>query len=239
MTPDPTEGLLPHYDDQWHFMAVRQLVIALRSWRDGLTARLEETNYTALDNPYRDYYGEDFYEQVYSETTCSQAAIGILAPMLEGVFAAEFRCLSLYFKGADRSHHRWKLAKENFWDPHQVSEDGARKKQPDLGRGIHQLVVALGIQNYFPNDLESVCDAIFVYRNRSLHLGLEWPEVERMKFLHLVKERGWERWFEYSTSDEKPWMFSMSDTFVDHAIRTAELVSNGFEQIRQVSWRAE
>jgi len=57
--------------------------------------------------------------------------------------------------------------------------------------------------------------ALFSYRNKIFHHGLEWPLEERVKFLKTASSKGWtEDWFAQSTSIGEPWIIYLSDVFI-------------------------
>ena len=70
--------------------------------------------------------------------------------------------------------------------------------------------------------------ALFTYRNRMFHHGFEWPMNERKKFDEMIREEGWPpEWFRKSESGGEPWIFYMSDQFVQHCLTTIDQVLEG------------
>jgi hypothetical protein len=63
------------------------------------------------------------------------------------------------------------------------------------------------------------------YRNKNFHLGFEWPTAERAKFKKRISAENWPKdWFEQSSSGHKPWIFYLSDVFIEHCFDTIEAV---------------
>ena len=48
--------------------------------------------------------------------------------------------------------------------------------------GILQLLDAIDMADHMPDDLRPMLSALFEYRNKMFHLGLEWPLEERQRF---------------------------------------------------------
>ncbi len=87
---------------------------------------------------------------------------------------------------------------------------------------VRKTLAAFDIAAGFPADLDSVLEALFTFRNASFHNGYDWPEDERAKFAAKVKAKGWQQWFTQATDDGKPWIFYVSDTFIDVCIDRAD-----------------
>ena len=84
--------------------------------------------------------------------------------------------------------------------------------------GIVQLADASGLRAHLPEDLELVLQALLSYRNQILHNGLEWPLERREKFANQVAN--WPKgWFEKAESNHKPWVWYMSDVFIQRVLR--------------------
>ena len=76
---------------------------------------------------------------------------------------------------------------------------------------------------YLPADLKITLNALFTYRNRMLHHGLEWPSNVRIAFGNFIKGFP-STWFSSSTSGGDPWIFYMTEDFVPHLLKTVEKV---------------
>jgi hypothetical protein len=65
--------------------------------------------------------------------------------------------------------------------------------------------------------------ALFAYRNRMFHHGLEWPMDERRQFTDRMK--AWPAgWFSVAESGGDPWIIYMTDSFVSACVATIEQV---------------
>lgn len=158
------------------------------------------------------------HASVYHDAARSAAAVGMLAPFIENLFTGIFRGIGKM--GADALGHvpdssRSSRALALFWDPHHYLGDGEVKS--DLIRGIVQLADASGLRPHLPQDLEQVLQALLGYRNQVLHNGLEWPLEHREKFANQVTK--WPKaWFEKAESSHKPWVWYMSDAFIQRVL---------------------
>ena len=146
-----------------------------------------------------DHHIELLQASVYQSATHSMAAVGMLAPLAESVFRNAFQCI-----GEDLPRH-------------------------DLARNIIEVISgeSHGLAEYMPENLKPTLEALFQYRNKMFHNGLEWPPQERRAFTNNVSE--WpDGWFGSATVDVEPWMFYMSPEFISHCIDTTEDVIRGF-----------
>lgn len=163
---------------------------------------------------------------IYLNAAHSMAAVGMLAPFAESIFYQ-------WFKGVQRTlnpqeyakanHVRWQRSTEDQWDCHFFWKNDRR--QEHLVEGIFQLADAVGLLPRLPSDLRLTLEALFEYRNKMFHCGLEWPLHEREKFQNRIKEAKWPSdWFSIATSGDSPWIFYMTDTFINHCLMTIEKV---------------
>lgn len=158
------------------------------------------------------------HTSVYHDAARSAAAVGMLAPFVENLFTGIFRGIGKL--GVDALGHgadspRSERARALFWDPHHYLGDG--KVKGDLIRGIVQLAEVTELKPHFPKDLEPVLQALLGYRNNILHNGLEWPVDRREKFANQVAR--WPKgWFEKAESNHKPWVWYMSDMFIQRTL---------------------
>jgi hypothetical protein len=94
--------------------------------------------------------------------------------------------------------------------------------------GIVELADAIGLAADLPAELRKTLAALFGYRNKMFHLGFEWPESQLAAFERRIESDGWPGdWFDRATSAGKPWVFYLSDTFVDHCLATVEQIFSG------------
>ena len=137
----------------------------------------------------------------YQDAAHSMAAVGMIAPLIESAFRAVFCAI------------------------------GNELPPGNLVRNIVKRVDEVGMKQYLPPDLEPMLSALFTYRNRMFHGGFEWPSEELKEFERLLGEKRWPTdWFSGATSDDEPWMFYMTSSFVDHCLEMAEQAIRGIVQ---------
>ena len=83
------------------------------------------------------------------------------------------------------------------------------------------------MKKHLPADLDDILSALFAYRNKMFHCGLEWPEQDRKDFDNLIRSRGWTDYFSTAQSGGDPWIFYLSRDFVDHCLDTVDKVIEG------------
>lgn len=210
------------YDLEAQLIAVRAFLAASREAEAGQAAEitaLAERAEKARSEHVVGMWTDAVHASVYHDAARSAAAVGMLAPFVENLFAGIFRGIGKM--GVDTLGHvaddaRSARAKALFWDPHHYLGNGEVKS--DLIRGIVQLADASGLRVHLPPDLEPVLQALLGYRNQILHNGLEWPLERREKFANQVAR--WPKgWFEKAESNQKPWVWYMSDLFIQRVLR--------------------
>ena len=163
------------------------------------------------------------HDSVYQGAAHSMAAVGMLAPFIESVFCGGFETIREEFFEDDspydaHPHARWVGATRNQWDCHFVYK-GGRQAKGSLVEGIFELAEAVGLHPYLPTDLKPMMKALFAYRNKMFHWGFEWPPEERDAFAkHIAAEQWPSDWFATATYDGKPWIYYLTDVFVDHCL---------------------
>lgn len=159
---------------------------------------------------------DEVHTSVYHDAARSAAAVGMLAPFVENLFVGIYRGIGKMGEdvlGHDPDSERAVRAVARFWDAHYYY--GKSEVRDDIVTGILQLAAASGLEPHFPTDLKAVLEALFGYRNKILHNGFEWPVEERESFGNRVKN--WPAgWFQSATTNGRPWVWYMSDTFVAH-----------------------
>jgi hypothetical protein len=162
-----------------------------------------------------DEWVDRLQSSVYQDAAHSMAAVGMLAPFIESIFHQGL--LAIGERLADLGQipstvQRFTKVGQKFcWDCHRTWHDGRPRK--DLVEGIIQLSDAVRISRHFPADLRRMLTALFQYRNKMFHNGLEWPQAQRNAF---DKNRAeWPpEWFASSTRDDKTWIVYLTDTFI-------------------------
>jgi hypothetical protein len=222
--------VFPNYDPRTQLDEIGRLLDCIFTWRNELRGTVEEkrqemgeaTSGSIDHHLAHDTYNSLGWHSICRDAACSQAAVGALAPFVEGLLVHVFRYLGECIeKSIPRNvHHRWKLDSKEFWDPHVVSENGAKREEPDLVRGTCQIFKALQLQ-FGTDPVESLLKALFTYRNRVLHHGYEWPLEECEKFIVKMRNENWDKWFGVARADGKPWIVYANDTFVSMCVKSA------------------
>jgi len=112
---------------------------------------------------------------------------------------------------------------EKQWDCRFVSKGGK-----NIVAGILELAEASGLAADLPSDLPATLSALFAYRNKMLHFGFEWPNSKRNAFAKTIVEQHWpQEWFSQWTSDGKPFIFYLTDAYVDLCLKTINSIIPG------------
>lgn len=173
---------------------------------------------------------EHLQASVYQDAAHSMAAVGMLAPFLEGLFDAAFVAVRrsnskdqpLDFAGTRAAH----VDDPDFWRCRIAW--GSSGPADDIARGIVQLAECVGLGTFLPADLSATLKALFTYRNRMFHLGFEWPLTKRTSFEELIVAEGWPpEWFERATHNSQPWIIYLSDVMIAHCLDTIEAILVG------------
>lgn len=226
----------PPYDAATSLQVLHEILERGFTWRNELAADIAEPDFGAIPAEYQsDMLVDSMYTHTYRDAACSHAAVGALAPFFEGVFHHEFAALRDVFGGrkAVNKCHRWRLNPDDFWSPSAVSDDGTFRENPDIARGVRQLIKALDISNYFPDEVHETVNALFTFRNCALHNGYEWPVHVRSKFFKIVSEhKQWTDWFYWSTCGGELWIVTLTDPFVSDCLKIAGATIKGFKDLR-------
>ena len=177
-----------------------------------------------------DDWVDHLHASVYQDAAHSMAAVGMLAPFVESILYQSFIGLHRNLSANTvpfSSHPRWQWSTEQQWDCHFVyAKNGQRSK--NFVEGVLQLAEAVGLTAHLPSDLRPILEALFKYRNNMFHEGFEWSKDERQKFGKYIKDKNWPSdWFTVATSGSEPWVFYMTDTFIDHCLVTINQVLRG------------
>lgn len=170
------------------------------------------------------------HASVYQDAAHSMAAVGMLAPFVESIFCQSFRGIRQHFfaLATSYSHHpRWERSSNNGWDCHFLYH-AKGKRRTDLVAGIAQLADAVGLISHLPNDWKPTLRALFAYRNKMFHCGFEWPVNERSSFEKYITKDQWPSgWFAKATSGGSPWVFYLTEVFLDHCLATVDRIIDG------------
>ena len=172
-----------------------------------LSNRIEEANAVARRTTGRanddatDYWVELAQMSCYQEAAHSMAAVSMIAPLIESTFRAAFRSI------------------------------GDQLPQRHLAANIVKHVEKLSMTDYLPADLQPTLEALFKYRNEMFHGGFEWAPENLKAFEKELDQNHWPtEWFSKATSDDEPWIFYMTPTFIDHCLKIAEAVVRGVKK---------
>jgi hypothetical protein len=219
----------PDYDPHQHLETILDMLKVLLRWRDIFKDRIQE----AKKNGDSDAYIEGCIEGTYAHIGYCHTAVAALAPMFEGMFAHEFMVLRLINgdKVPDGEHRRCKKDAEVFWNP-KLSVNRKDELEQNVQQGSVQILTALNLIKRFPPKFKSATEALFTYRNRSLHDGYEWPKEKRVKFKKLIDGHGWGDWFSWARENGDPWIAYMNDEFIRECFNVAGDSVVAFEAIR-------
>ena len=194
-----------NYDAQ--LVAIHGLLHRQERADQELSDKIKEADKVARRTKGRDNeYAVDVWVELaemscYQDAAHSMAAVGMIAPLVESAFRAAFRSI------------------------------GNELPQGNLVKNIVKRVDEVGMKEYLPPDLEPTLSALFTYRNKMFHGGFEWPSEELKEFERLLGEKRWPPdWFSRATSDDEPWIFYMTSSFIDHCLEKAEQVIRGIVQ---------
>ena len=150
-----------------------------------------------------DHLIELFEYSGYQDAAHSTAAVGMLAPFVESSFREAFR------------------------------EFGREWQEKDMVRNLLKSISEMGWGKYMPEDFAVTLTALFEYRNKMFHHGFEWPPEMRKSFARRIETSGWpSKWFSSASTGDDPWMFYMTDTFIDLCIDKIQKIAIGIEKLK-------
>lgn len=187
------------------------------------------TSIKALEEEARTYRGphhehvvdehvDAIWRATYSDAAISLSAVGMIVPTIETIFAQAFHALGEKYVAknmAPPDHKRWRRAKEHpdRWNVQRYF--GKDENRVDIVSGLPQLCEATGVSIHLgPDDLDWIV-ALLSYRNRMFHGGLEWSSQQRQMFVALIEARGWDQYFVWSTTNDRPWICYLRDEVID------------------------
>ena len=197
-------------DDEATTREIRELDAAARAARGTYAEHLVDLSVDAM------------HGSVYQDAAHSMAAAGMLAPLLETILVRLFARIGEQawpVVASDRLT-RTGEADPNFWNAQvYFSREGEKS---DILNGVKQLVAASALAPHLPADFDTAFGALVTYRNRMFHNGFEWPVDVRAKFQAMIEREGWDAWFSSSVSDHNPWIFYMTQAFIDRSLSLFE-----------------
>ncbi len=222
-----------NYDDQ--LVAIRKLLRVHRDLDQARRADIQRSeNRAQLSSGFDNQYAverlvDQLNDSVYDDAAHSMAAVGMLAPFIESLFQQAFQGIGRLLPKNPQS--RGGRGKRNHpgtkrWDCHYVWAKPKWTRGGNIVTNIMDIAADVGLS--LPSDLKRTLEALFAYRNQMFHCGLEWPSDQREKFQTRIMQSGWpSNWFSVATSNEKPWVFYLTDTFIELCLDTVEEVITG------------
>lgn len=160
------------------------------------------------------HWVDTLHGAVFQDAALSMSAIGMLAPLIESLFVSIFRGLQNQSQIADAADPRAKATHDSYWNPKIVFNEGVQRM--DIVAGIKQLATSTGLHCFMPDGYLKTLSAVFAYRNNMFHNGFEWPPEARERFANRIKNDSWpDTWFSQAMHDGKPWIFYMSNDFIE------------------------
>lgn len=189
--------------------------------------------------PYQDsVWADGVFESFFHDAANSMAAVGMLAPFMEALFVRIFQYIRDQDKQSGQAtfgNQRKQASETDYCNPYFVFESRGRRK--DISKGITQLADSVGLADLFPDNYQKTLDALFSYRNKMFHNGFLWPEDEREKFQKMIQERHWPSdWFYTTNQNEKPYIFYMSNEFIEHCLKTIDGILDGISAFEKDRW---
>lgn len=227
--------VFPDYDPDAQLIAVSTIIRSLTNVLEEKEKSFDETDYSKLNPDYAgEFYAEDICNLGFLETAVSHSAVAVIAPFLEGLFCHEIAALhSNGFQGKTQ-HPRSK--EKGFWNSKLVFNNNSGEMEPcGIVKGVHQILEALELLKFFPDNFKEMLEIIFSYRNHVLHNGFEFKIEQRNKFKREIEEKGWGEYFSWCTSDGKPWIASMKRNFMLKCFEFCIKVKEATEQMKGIS----
>ena len=221
----------PNYDAWSQLRAIREMIDTVFTWRNSLHGEISDAEHDWRNSPggmaemAEEAATTDLYLQsVYRDASAVQAAVGALAPFLEGFCVHTFQYLGRLHgdAGAPSDHVRWKVAKSVFWNP---------RKPNGLIQGLRELRDALRVGDWLTDDRLNTLDLLFTFRNRSFHFAYEWRPENITAFETCVEQRGWGDDVAWAKSDGTPWIAYLNDSFLCRASATTTDIVRGFVKV--------
>ena len=221
----------PDCDPDTQLIAISTIITSLTKTLEEKEKSFDKTDYSKLNPAYSgDLYADDLCNLGFLDVAVSHSIIAVIAPFLEGLFRHEIAALhDNGFKGKP-GHPRTKEKEQLFWQIKFMPDGDGIKKDSKTARGIYQILEALDLLKFFPNDTKEMLEIIFSYRNYTLHNGFEAKIKERNEFKRKIEEKGWGKYFSWTTSDSKPWIVSMKKDFMLKCFDFCIEVSKGFDR---------
>lgn len=209
--------LTPNYASQW--VAIRSILQRNRRAEDEASARIRELEAGIRTRGHPQHWVDhrwvtQRHEKTFLDAAHSLAAVGLMAPLMESLFGR----IVGYFKD------------EQTWEE--------RRCRVGIAEAFLRIAEEIDLRRHLPDDLDTTAPALFAYRNKMFHGGLEWPERDRARFTKRVHDEGWTDCFSHAESGNEPWFFYMTRGFVERCLDTIYEVIDGVgAHARPIIWR--
>ncbi len=235
--PDREWGLVffEGVDFEAQMAAVRSLIHRNRQANVALNEEIKElASHVQTAEVHEAWIAESMWvdqmeHSVFQDAANSMAAVGMLAPMFEGLFTSLFAALgqatvaSVDSTKDDGLTDRERRSHADYWDPHVIFESKGRRES--LVDGIRQLAVDTKLTPLLPKDYGKVLMGLFLYRNMMFHNGFEWPSERRAVFAAQIASHGLpQNWFRHSSRNGEPWIYYMTELYVDRCLTLVDEV---------------
>lgn len=223
--------VFPNYDAWSQLRSIQELTEIVFTWRNNLHGEIsdaeQDLNKTSggTDEMVAEAATTDlYYKSIYRDAAAVQAAVGALAPFVEGFLVHAFEYLGKLYgdRAALNSHDRWGLSANTFWNP---------RKPNGLIQGLRDLRNALDLRNWLTDDRLDMLEILFVFRNRSLHFAYEWPADDLNAFESCVEQHGWQDHIAWAKSGGTPWMVYLKDTYLSQVLTITVDIVSGFVRV--------
>lgn len=200
-------------DHHTHLCLIHSLTNSLAGWNKRFAEEAAAAaNATTRNEREVDQIIEIFYHAGFADLAHSHAFICTIAAFVESLFKQELPHVGRSFTGTLQSgNERVEKYRENpasFWDPlKQTSKDEG------IALRICEILKGAGITGHFGPDFERTATTIFLYRNKMVHNGYEWPHGERQQFAAKLRDLSAESWFSVATEGAEPWFFTATSEF--------------------------
>ncbi|MDE2870502.1 MAG: hypothetical protein OXQ94_02255 [Gemmatimonadota bacterium] len=211
--------LTPDYASQW--VAIRSILRRNQEAEDQASARIRELEADIRANDYPQHWVDhhwltEMHDKTFLDAAHSMAAIGLIAPLMESLFGR----IVTYFKD------------EKTW------EDSRRGV--GIAKAFLKIAEDIDLRRHLPDDLGTTAPALFAYRNKMFHCGLEWPEQDRTNFAKRVQRDGWTSCFSPARSGDEPWFCYMTPGFIERCLDTVyEIIDGVGAHARPTLWDAD
>ena len=159
-----------------------------------------------------DHWVDKLHSSTFLDATHSMAAVGLIAPLMESLFGRIVR----------------HFTDEQTWE--------SSRRKHGVVNAFLQIAEDIDLRRLLPDDLDTTVRALFEYRNKMFHGGLEWPEKDRARFANRIHSEGWEDCFSLAHSGNEPWFFYMTRGFVERCLETFYEVIDGVGVHTRIVW---